>query len=211
MSARSSSRSFSARSVPKSRIIATIHGTIASSTPTSIARPATSMVSVACRADGIVRTCVAMYSAYAAKMIAMPASIVHNWPSFALKRSQDTPMPTMPSSTGTISVPSMPFAAIATHRPSISSPAMASSAGLGALANICSRLSDDCAPLPDCMPSALPSLSCDCAPPFPTFLRFLTFLTLPWDSGAFSTGWLPAMTYACWTGSPTGTVIHRKI
>ena len=67
------------------------------------------------------------------------------------------------------------------------------------------------APLPDCMPSALPSLSCDCAPPFPTFLRFLTFLTLPWDSGAFSTGWLPAMTYACWTGSPTGTVIHRKI
>ena len=37
-----------------------IHGTIASNTPTSSAKPATSMVNVACRADCIMRTWVAM-------------------------------------------------------------------------------------------------------------------------------------------------------
>lgn len=219
MSARSSSRSFSARSVPKSRIIATIHGTIASSTPTSIARPATSMVSVACRADGIVRTCVAMYSAYAAKMIAMPASIVHNWPSFALKRSQDTPMPTTPSSTGRISVPSRPVAVITAHRPNAASPAMANSAGFGACRSICSRLSDDCRPSSDGVSFAIAPVFADCVPTFcvPAPLPMKPCATdspygaLPRDNGALPTGWLPAMAYACCTGSPVGMVIHRKM
>ena len=165
MSARSSSRSFDARSVPKSRISAMIHGTIASNTPISSAKPAHSM-----RIMENASKCMQelTYKAYAAKIIAMPPSIVHNWPSSALKRNQETPIPTRPSSRGTIRVRSTPPANMTKQMESSIRPANASKAGFGAFFSVCSRLS-----LEDCVSPCVPSLhavvsskdgGCGCGP-----------------------------------------------
>ena len=114
-------------------------------------------------------------------------------------------MPTMPSSNGNTSEPVMPPASMMPHMASAASPLKASNAGFGACLSICSRLSDDDGLPPDVAVSAAFPVAGDGIPPL------CALPALPRDSGASLTDWLPAIAYARCTGSPTGTVIHRKI
>ena len=138
MSARSSSRSLSARSVLRERVSDMIHGMTASAAAMSMMMPASMMVLRGCGASG----CRRIATQYAATRMARPRMVVGHWLPCSLNRSHAMSTPLTVIMAGRIMVVS-PVRSMMMLMMSMMMPAKAMMAGLGARRMASIRLSLD--------------------------------------------------------------------